>query len=297
MPLSNTAARTPGLRLHLIASIAPFTIRRAKNSAQRLFSLQFAVRMLRTTITAFSRAACDAILKLVASDAAKCGFIVAASLSLLLFSSSAGAAEIDVPQGNPVDPIVVSAPAANRWQQGSYDVWLLRGNCLLSQGPDQIRCQEAVLWIDRSMVPQAGNTKVIAYLEGNSAQPVVLTMQRGGKPVRIVDQRWFGRLFTMRDVQVQVPVVAGKPDVLPPVFQRGMEAWNPAPIDSLQHTPVQQAQYLLPQNEISRRPPAPPLPCRRCYYCRTRRSPRPAATRGTPRWSARSRRPHCSRAG
>ncbi len=107
-------------------------------------------------------------------------------------------------------------------------------------------CQEAVLWIDRSMVSQGGNTKVIAYLEGD----VKLQLKRAGGDVKVDDKRWFGRLFTMRDVQMQVPLVSGKPDVLPAVYQLGMDAWNPAPADALRHMPIEQAQYLAPQNEL-----------------------------------------------
>ena len=59
-------------------------------------------------------------------------------------------AQVNVQESNNVDPIVISAQAANRWQEGAYEVWLLRGDCRLTQGGDAAVCQEAVFWIEHA---------------------------------------------------------------------------------------------------------------------------------------------------
>src|SRR5208282_1127501 len=114
--------------------------------------------------------------------------------------------QIRMPDSNNIDKIVISAQAANRWQEGEYEVWLLRGECRLKQGDDWAVCQEAVFWIDHAAPASHHRSTVIAYLEGNVT--VHQTLDR--EPLDIQDQRWFGRFFTIRDVQVAAGVVAGK---------------------------------------------------------------------------------------
>ena len=171
-----------------------------------------------------------------------------------------------MPEGNNVDAIVISAQAANRWQQGAYEVWLLRGDCRLVQGNDVAVCQEAVFWIEHAPAGSHQRSKVIAYLEGN----VGVRLIRDREPVEIHDQKWFGRFETLRDVQICAGVVAGKPDVLPGIYQRGMDARNPEFADALRQTGVDQVQYVAPANEL----PPPGLPSPPAGHCR--REPRPS---------------------
>jgi hypothetical protein len=165
-------------------------------------------------------------------------FITAASLLLpaTLF------AEISIPEGNNVEVIDISAQAANRWQQGTYEVWLLRGDCRLVQGDDVAVCQEAVFWIDHAAAGSRQRSKVIAYLEGD----VKVRLIRDRDPVEIHDQRWFGRFSTLRGVQVRAGAVAGKPNVLPGIYQRGMDRQNPEYADVLRQTRVDQVQFVAP---------------------------------------------------
>ncbi len=165
-----------------------------------------------------------------------------------------------MPEGNNIDPIVISAMAANRWQEGAYEVWLLRGNCRLAQGDDVAVCQEAIFWIDHAAAASRQRSKVIAYLEGEVGIRVI----RDREPVEIHDQKWFGRFFTIHDVQVRAGVVAGKPNVLPGIYQRGMNQRNPEFADALRQTSVEQAQYVVAPNELplpgQPSPGAGPLP-------------------------------------
>ncbi len=163
-------------------------------------------------------------------------------------------AQVDIPDGNNIDTIAISAQAANRWQQGQYEVWLLRGDCRLQQGDDEAVCQEGVFWIDHAAAGSHQRSKVIAYLEGQVAVHLV----RDRRPVEIRDRKWFGRFSTFRDVQISAGVVAGKPDVLPGIYQRGMNERSPEFADALRQTRLEQAQYVAPANDLP--PPGGPLP-------------------------------------
>ncbi len=163
-------------------------------------------------------------------------------------------AEVNVPEGNNIDPIVISAMAANRWQQGAYEVWLLRGNCRLAQGDDVAVCQEAVIWIDHAAAATRERSKIIAYLEGD----VGVRLVRDREPLEVHDQKWFGRFYTIHDVQVRAGVVAGKPTVLPRIYQRGMDRRNPEFPDALRQTGVEQTQYVPGPGEVI--PPGQPSP-------------------------------------
>ena len=108
--------------------------------------------------------------------------------------------EVDLPEPNRSDPIAVSADAANRWKSGSYDVWLLEGNCRIQQGAADARCSEAVLWIERAEGDEKPESKIIAYLEGD----VELARNSPSGPVRMKDRTWLGRFATKGEIQVYV---------------------------------------------------------------------------------------------
>ncbi|MEI8376210.1 MAG: hypothetical protein WCJ35_25600 [Planctomycetota bacterium] len=184
---------------------------------------------------------------------------VLTTLALILLLPATLFAQVSLPEGNNVDPIVISAQAANRWQQGTYEVWLLRGDCRLVQGSDVAVCQEAMFWIDHAASASRERSKIIAYLEGN----VGVRLIRDREPVEIHDQKWFGRFFTIRDVQIRAGVVAGKPNVLPGIYQRGMDERNPEFADALRQTRVDQVQFTAPNELPPRGQPSPaagPLP-------------------------------------
>ena len=164
-----------------------------------------------------------------------------------------------MPDGNNVDAIVIRAREANRWQQGTYEVWWLRGDCRLVQGSDVAVGQEAVFWIEHAAAGSHQRSKVIAYLEGN----VGVRLIRDREPVKIRDQKWFGRFDTLRDVQISAGVVAGKPAPLPGIYQRGMDARSPEFPDALRQTGVDQVQYVAPSGIPPAGGPSPatgPLP-------------------------------------
>ncbi len=163
------------------------------------------------------------------------------ALAWLLFAASA-TAQVQLPEPNATGPVVVTAESGNQWQLGSYEVWVLRGNCLIQQGSRYTRSREAVLWIDRAEAVERRPHKVIAYLEGD----VEIAMDRQPGAARLTDRAWLGRFSSPASVEVRAAATAGKPDVLPPIYWRGMERRTPELAGDQGRSPVQQAQYLAP---------------------------------------------------
>ncbi len=131
--------------------------------------------------------------------------------------------EVELPRPDPMLGVEISADTANRWTQGGYEVWLLRGNVAMTQGPMQTRSQEGVLWIKRSGDFGDRQNLVIAYLEGD----VHINYQRAGMPFELKDNVWFGELFTTSQVTVRTPEPGPEPNPKPAVFQRADQRRDP----------------------------------------------------------------------
>ncbi|MGQ9606947.1 MAG: organic solvent tolerance protein OstA [Thermogutta sp.] len=84
---------------------------------------------------------------------------------------TAAQAVVRLPQPNAAAPIKATAQAANRWRIGSYEVWILRGDCRIAQGGLSLIGSEAVLWIDRSAgeVQSAADNDIPSALAVSSA--------------------------------------------------------------------------------------------------------------------------------
>lgn len=171
--------------------------------------------------------------------------------AILLLLAAPLAAEVQLPAWNAADPIAITAQAGNQWQLGSYEVWVLRGNCVIQQGQSSARSREAVLWIDRARATDHRQHRVIAYLEGN------VEVASDGRPggSRLTDQAWLGHLYSGTGIQVRATTIAGKPDALPPIYWRGMERRGPESADSGWRTrgqtgtsEVQQTQFAAPMS-------------------------------------------------
>lgn len=173
--------------------------------------------------------------------------------ALIVFSLlvASAAAEVQLSEGDTVEPIVVSAQAGNRWQLGAYEVWVLRGDCTIRQGQSIARCREAVLWIDRADVTERRPNKIIAYLEGD------VSIATGDRPnaARLTDQTWFGRFYSAASVEVRATTTTGQPDSLPPIYWRGMERRKPE-----RKSDVRPAQYTTDAPALLNPPESSPLP-------------------------------------
>src|SRR5690606_33082588 len=151
--------------------------------------------------------------------------------------------------------IFVQARAADRWEQGAYEVWLLRGGVRLEQGDITATAEDAVLWIDRAPAYSGRPSKIIAYLEHR----VAVDYGRPGEPHRetgraaqsVRDETWFGRFHTNANITIDVPQVRQEANVAAAVFQRGMDARRPS-------AEVSPAQFVAPPSSV---PPgaAPPV--------------------------------------
>ncbi len=145
-----------------------------------------------------------------------------ACVAAVLSAAGRGRAAVDLPQPHAAEPIRVSAEAANQWQEGAYEVWLLRGDCRLQQGDTRAQAGEMVLWIDRAEPTEQRRSRVIAYLEDD----VVVDFAAEGHRARVTDRAWLGRFHTAAGFDVDTRRIAGRPDVTPDVYGRALTAWR-----------------------------------------------------------------------
>ena len=144
-------------------------------------------------------------------------------------------------------PITVAAGACSHWREGGYEVWHLRGHCTIRQGATYAQGPEGVLWIARSST-RGEPTKVIAYLEGNAGQKVVVEYGRpntgpgsgngaadsGSYPMqerpllgRQILGSWLGRLYSSAPVRMQLPPASPLVGARPAIYARGLEQFDP----------------------------------------------------------------------
>jgi lipopolysaccharide export system protein LptA len=151
----------------------------------------------------------------------------AAALFLLVFLPSTTRAAVELPVGDPTQPINIRASGANHWRQGAYEVWVLRGAVQIAQGATQASGEEAVLWIDRAEAYSGRPSKIIAYLEGNGVRVDLgpgNAAAGGPRPRQMLDRTWLGRFHTTAGIQLSVPVTAEAGAMEPPIVQRGVTA-------------------------------------------------------------------------
>src|SRR5262249_50070495 len=92
-----------------------------------------------------------------------CGAIIV----VCLCASSPLRAAVEIPVGYPTQSITLRAGAAEHWEQGGYEGWVLRGSVQIKEGKAVARSNEGLLWINRAQAYSDQPSKVIAYLEGN----------------------------------------------------------------------------------------------------------------------------------
>ncbi len=126
----------------------------------------------------------------------------------------AQSSDVELAPASPFEPIQFGADEALRWEQGSYEVWVLRGRCFIQQGTRATESREAVLWVKRASQLDAEDNLVIAYLEGD----VRIVDGSQEKPTEIRDARWYGEFNSVLPLGIRAPAPGGQPSVLPQVF-------------------------------------------------------------------------------
>lgn len=172
------------------------------------------------------------------------------ALALLLECGSAGGSEILLPRPRESTGISVRADHANRWTEGSYEVWMLRGDCRLVQDSLAVRGEQAVLWVRRA-ADSSGGSNVLAYFESGVAVQSGPRTAEGRPASTLQDRHWFGRLDTSSEIEIDAPLTGFQPEVAPPLYQRGLAAWGGDALGGVQ--PAQYAGQAPP-------PPAPATP-------------------------------------
>jgi hypothetical protein len=164
-------------------------------------------------------------------------------------------AQIELPAGNLSDRIVVAADAGSHWVEGTYDVYLLRGNCYINQGLTYARSREAVLWIERGGPGGEPPHKVIAYLEGDVQINYQQADGKGKAPsaATLKDRTWFGRFFSALPVDVRPQKFVPPPPAKPEVYEHGSVALGRGSPDKVKKT--QFAESVAPPAAIIGPPP------------------------------------------
>lgn len=163
---------------------------------------------------------------------------------------------IELPQEELNVPVSISAATATHWKQGSYDVYVLRGNLQIKQGETVATAPEAVLWLDRAEPYTGRSSKVIAYLEGPQGSVRVAFGRRGDPSAlgrnaaqTLVDRSWLGWFYTTAGIELSLPVPVEEPQVKPTIFERGLEARDPARFDVKPAQLIRQEEIVAPTGQ------------------------------------------------
>jgi hypothetical protein len=131
---------------------------------------------------------------------------------------------------NVIEPISVRAEQARRWREGTYEVWLLHGNCEFRQGELFARCRDAVLWIERAQPMAKEPSHVIAYFETDVWMSVESPKKenknsRNGPATEMnLGKSWLGRFNTVGPIEVSSLEPVEETGAQLPVYGRGIEA-------------------------------------------------------------------------
>jgi len=151
-------------------------------------------------------------------------------------------ADVELAAPDPDAPINFSADQANRWQDGEFEVWWLRGHCVVSQETTTAIGDEAIVWVMRDEMSGKRMTRVISYLEGEVTVSQGERPKPGERPTNgLQDRRWIGRFYSSLPVQNKIASPGGEPATKPALFDRAL-ALRVQSNDQL----VKQAQFVAP---------------------------------------------------
>ncbi|MEM8735537.1 MAG: hypothetical protein AAGG44_14985, partial [Planctomycetota bacterium] len=130
------------------------------------------------------------------------------------------AAEVDLPQVDPLHTIHVEADTYATVKRGVYDVIALEGQSSLRQGALTATADEIVLWIERNQVLNSEFPgKVLCYLNGNAKLD-------WGDGRGLEDHRWTGRLFSIHPVSIDRGQLVTRYDIPTLDWEREPQAFH-----------------------------------------------------------------------
>lgn len=111
---------------------------------------------------------------------------------------SVQASDVDLPVVEPLHTIFVEAQTVSKDVRGIYDVLAFEGDCKLRQGELQATGDRITLWIERrNQLGMELPGKIICQADGHAE------VTWNNQP-RIRDNRWMGRLFSLKPVDFRV---------------------------------------------------------------------------------------------
>ncbi|MEL7497517.1 MAG: organic solvent tolerance protein OstA [Planctomycetota bacterium] len=145
---------------------------------------------------------------------------------ILLSQSQVGFAQVTFPRPNPTFRVKVDASEISHWNHGGYEVLHLKSAVNIVQGNLTAKADEGIVWVEipdasseeliRSRLTDPPNYKVIIYLEGN------VEVEQSDQNMRIVDDQWFGRLFTSETVDLD-KITSPLKTIEPEIFLRAQQ--------------------------------------------------------------------------
>lgn len=164
---------------------------------------------------------------------------VIAVLILGFHFPTASHAQVELPAPSPNDRITIAADSGSRWTEGVYEVWLLKGDCVVHQGTTHARSKEAVLWIERGGPLGSPPHKVIAYLEddvivGLVEEPTAADAKEAKATVK--DKSWLGRFRSTGDPELRIRQVSAEPQIKPAIYRNAMDRRDPTKRGTIQRT-------------------------------------------------------------
>jgi lipopolysaccharide export system protein LptA len=166
--------------------------------------------------------------------------------------------EISFSRPDPSHSISVNSESVFYWRQGSYEVLHLVGDVEIQQGNLRLTSNQAILWVDTPSPTTASDSepnlhKVIVYMEGQTVvelprgNPTDTPIERIPVADRIVDERWFGRLFTTSTVDLNRTVQPLGDQPQPEIYARAKAALDSGSASFIAQTGFDQQFVVSPQ--------------------------------------------------
>ncbi|MEX0793468.1 MAG: hypothetical protein WD045_10055, partial [Pirellulaceae bacterium] len=156
-------------------------------------------------------------------------------------------AQVQLPNTDVGEPIQFTATESRHWQEGDQEVWILKGDCRVTQGTAQATAGDAVIWIDHAEPFRLVPHKVTIYLEKDVRveTPPPSGDAQADRSVVFQGDTWLGRLFTSDRVVPPKDGSKESPPVAPAIYHRGLNAQpeNQPPPRRSQAGPIQRIQY------------------------------------------------------